>query len=67
MAMSHGTEGTFRLGDVFSKSFGMFGRHFLVFLLITVIAHIPTYVFQWTFAPTPAAPGAILQSIFGLF
>ena len=59
MAMSHGTEGTFRLGDVFSKSFGMFGRHFLVFLLITVIAHIPTYVFQWTFAPTPAAPGDI--------
>jgi hypothetical protein len=60
MAMSHGTEGTFRLGDVFSKSFGMFGRHFVAFFLLTVIANIPNYVFQWGFAPTtPAAPGEI--------
>jgi hypothetical protein len=58
MAMSHGTEGTFRLGDVFSKSFGMFGRHFVAFFLLTVIANIPTYVFQWAIVSPPPTPGA---------
>jgi hypothetical protein len=59
MAMSHGIEGTFRLGDVFSKSFGMFGRHFVAFFTLTVIANIPNYVFQWAYMSPPAAPGAL--------
>jgi hypothetical protein len=59
MAMSHGVEGTFRLGDVFSKSFSMFGRHFVVFFLLTVIANIPNYVFQWALVSPPPAPGAL--------
>ena len=59
MAMSHGVEGTFRLGDVFSKSFGMFGRHFVAFVLLTGIANIPNYVFQWAFVSPPPTPGAL--------
>jgi hypothetical protein len=31
MAMSAGVEGTFRLGDVFSKAFRVFGRHVVAF------------------------------------
>jgi hypothetical protein len=59
MSMSYGTEGTFRLGQAFSQSFSMFGRHFVAFVALTVLANIPNYAFQWAFAPTPAAPGAL--------
>jgi len=59
MAISTGVEGTFRLGDAFSKSFSAFGRHFMTFFLLTVIANIPNYVFQWASVSPPAAPGAL--------
>ena len=59
MAISHGTEGTFRLGDAFGKSFGMFGRHFVTVFVLTVIANIPNYVFQWAFVSPPPTPGAL--------
>ena len=59
MSTSYGTEGTFRLGQAFSQSFSVFGRHFVAFVVLTVLANIPNYVFQWGFAPTPAAPGAL--------
>jgi hypothetical protein len=37
----------------------MFGRHFVVFFLLTVIANIPNYVFQWALVSPPPAPGAL--------
>jgi hypothetical protein len=37
-------EGTFRLADVFSRAFAVYGRRFVPFLIITVIASIPNYV-----------------------
>jgi hypothetical protein len=59
MSTSYGTEGTFRLGQAFSQSFSVFGRHFVAFVVLTVLANIPNYVFQWGSTPTPAAPGAL--------
>jgi hypothetical protein len=52
-ALSYGTEGTFRLGDVFGKSFAVYGRHFIAFVALTVCANIPSYMFGWgVAAPT---------------
>ena len=51
--LSYGTEGTFRLGDAFSKSFAVYGKHFAAFVVLTVFANIPNYMFGWGFA----APG----------
>jgi hypothetical protein len=51
MAISTGVEGTFRLGDVFSKSFSVFGRHFVVFVILAVIANVPYYLFGLFAAP----------------
>ena len=42
MAISVGMEETFRLGEVFSKSFNAFGRHVVAFLMLSAIAHIPS-------------------------
>lgn len=36
--------GGFRLASVFSKSFGIFSRRFLTFVLLTIIALIPYYI-----------------------
>jgi hypothetical protein len=44
MAMSVGVEGTFRLGDVFSKAFSVFGRHIIAFFLIAALANLPAYL-----------------------
>jgi len=41
MAISTGVEGTFRLGDVFGKSFAVYGRHVVAFIILTVIANLP--------------------------
>jgi hypothetical protein len=51
MAISTSVEGTFRLGDVFSKSFSVFGRHFVVFVILAVIANVPYYLFGLFAAP----------------
>jgi hypothetical protein len=44
MAISTGVEGTFRLGDVFSKSFRVFGRNVVAFFLLAALANIPAFV-----------------------
>jgi hypothetical protein len=36
--------GTFRLADVFSKSFAIYTRRFVPFIILTVIASIPNYI-----------------------
>jgi Uncharacterised protein family (UPF0259) len=36
--------GTFRLADVFSKTFAIYGRRFVPFIILTVIASIPNYI-----------------------
>jgi hypothetical protein len=36
--------GTFRLADVFSKSFAVYGRRFVPFIVLTIIASIPIYL-----------------------
>ena len=44
MAISAGVEGTFRLGDVFSKPFSVFGRHIIAFFLVAFSAiSLPTW------------------------
>ena len=48
--LSYGTEGTFRLGDAFSKSFAVYGKHFAAFVVLTVFANIPNYMFGWGLA-----------------
>jgi hypothetical protein len=54
MANSASVEGTFRLGDVFSKSFGVFGRHVVAFFLLALLANIPPLVLALA-APTRRA------------
>jgi hypothetical protein len=44
MAISAGVEGTFRLGDVFSKAFSVFSRHIIAFFLVAVLANLPAYI-----------------------
>lgn len=44
MAISAGVEGTFRLGDVFSKAFRVFGRHIIAFFFLAVLANLPAYL-----------------------
>jgi hypothetical protein len=53
MAISTGVEGTFRLGDVFSKSFAVYGRHIVAFIVLTVLANIPNYMFGLGIAAPP--------------
>jgi hypothetical protein len=49
-AISMGTEGTFRLREVFSKSFDAFGRHVVAFIILSVIGHIPfLLLYLWPF------------------
>jgi uncharacterized membrane protein len=38
------TAETFRLANVFSKSAAIYGRHFVPFVILTVIASIPNYI-----------------------
>lgn len=42
--MTDATAGTFRLGDVFSKAIAIFGRRFVPFVILTIIAEIPQYL-----------------------
>jgi hypothetical protein len=58
--MSAGVEGTFRLGDVFSKAFRVFGRHVVAFFLLAVLANLPAYLVRLAVlrleTPSPIAP-----------
>jgi hypothetical protein len=48
--------GTFRLADVFSKAFAIYGRRFAPFIILTVIASIPDYIAVLTIgSPTERA------------
>jgi uncharacterized membrane protein len=57
MAMSLEVERTFRLGDVFSKSFSVFGRHVIAFVLLAILSNIPAFVMAIVmgFATLPTA------------
>ena len=44
MTITAGVEGTFRLGDVFSKAIRVFGRHIIAFFLLAVLANLPAYL-----------------------
>ena len=46
MAISMDMQKTFRVGAVFSKSFNAFGRHAVVFILLSTIAHLPEYLWS---------------------
>jgi hypothetical protein len=59
MAISVGVEGTFRLGDVFSKAFRVFGRHIIAFFLIAVLANLPAYLVRLAVLRL-ATPGPIV-------
>jgi hypothetical protein len=48
--------GTFRLADVFSKTFAIYGRRFVPFIVLTVIASIPSYIAIFVIG-SPARPG----------
>jgi hypothetical protein len=39
--------GTFRLADVFGKAVAIYGRRFVPFIILTVIASIPDYIVLW--------------------
>jgi hypothetical protein len=41
------SEGSFRIGDVFNKSFSVFARHAIPFIILTAIAYIPLYIFAY--------------------
>jgi hypothetical protein len=47
--------GTFRLADVFSKAFAIYGRRFVPFTILTVIASIPDYIVVITLTTRPEA------------
>ena len=60
MAISASVEGTFRLGDVFSKAFRVFGRHIIAFFLLAVLANLPAYLVRLAVLqlarPSPIVP-----------
>jgi hypothetical protein len=52
-----GIEGTFRLREVFSKSFNAFGRHVVAFIILSAIGHIPfLLLYLWPFTVVRYAP-----------
>ncbi len=48
--------GAFRLADVFSKAFSIFGRRIVPFVILTVLGQLPNYVVLFTLGAVPA-PG----------
>jgi hypothetical protein len=58
-AISMGIERTFRLREVFSKSFNVFGRHVVAFIILSAIGHIPfLFLYLWPFTVARYAPRA---------
>jgi hypothetical protein len=55
----------FRLANVFSKSFAIFSRRFVPFILLTVIAQIPHYLAVWLI-PNASPGGRIDGAALGL-
>jgi hypothetical protein len=55
-----GTDVTFRLREVFNKSFDAFGRHVVAFIILSVIGHIPfLLLYLWPFMVVRYAPRAL--------
>jgi hypothetical protein len=61
----------FRVGQVFSRAFGIFSRHFVIFLLLTVIATSPKLLFLGQADPAAAvawrAVGVLLSFLLSAF
>jgi hypothetical protein len=51
--------GTFRLADVFGKAFTIYGRRFLPFIALTVIASIPSYIALFVFPSRQPGVGMV--------
>lgn len=49
-----GIGGGFRLADVFGKSFAIFGRHFVAFVVLALVALIPRFVTGFVVGAQPA-------------
>jgi hypothetical protein len=50
--------GTFRLADVFGKAVAIYGRRFVPFIILTVIASIPDYIALWAIGIPSERPDA---------
>jgi hypothetical protein len=50
--------GTFRLADVFSKAFAIYGRRFAPFIILTIIASVPNYIAVIAFGSPTVNPGS---------
>jgi hypothetical protein len=50
--------GTFRLADVFGKAVAIYGRRFVPFIILTVIASIPDYIALWAIGIPSGRPDA---------
>jgi len=48
--MSVTARGSLRVGDVLGRSFSVFGRHFLLFVVITAVVTAPNLFFSMKFA-----------------
>jgi len=64
MAISTKVQKTVRLGEVFGTSFKTFGRHVVVLVVLSAIAHIPEYFHDMTVQIFPG--GDLLTSIVDL-
>jgi hypothetical protein len=51
--------GTFRLADVFGKAVAIYGRRFVPFIILTVIASIPDYIALWAIGVPNERPDAV--------
>jgi uncharacterized membrane protein len=66
MAISAAVEGTFRLGDVFSKAFHVFGRHIVAFFFIAVLANLPAYSVRFIVAQLATPNPGFVPGLGGL-
>jgi hypothetical protein len=53
--------GTFRLADVFSKSFAIYSRRFVPFIILTIIASIPNYLLLFLIGTPTADPTGLTR------
>lgn len=49
--------GDFRIGDAFGKTFGIFGRHIVTFMVLATIAHIPRLLLAVLYRRPSVLPG----------
>jgi hypothetical protein len=56
---------SFRIGDVFNRSFSVFSRHAITFIVITAVAYIPIYIFAFAQLGTTSANFSTSAAILG--